>query len=292
METRMTTPLNGKFILITGVGHCGTKWLANVLHRPHQGIICYHEKKYNLAPSNRLHRVWVKLRGRLKKEAAWYYALRHELTNGLDSYYEAYFKFIKKQMRLYKVAGDSNSWIMARIPEVHAKLPIHCVIHLIRNGIQNVHSMFNTSRSNSVNTWLYTHYFPWYWKLLGNSPGELNSYISCEWDYWCYNWSLNLYMPKWMKDRIGPNRVLIYRLEDLLGNVEILADLIQKLNPDADLAVDELMALQEKDINRKTQTDRSPKALWSSWTNEQRQAFNRICGSTMKHYGYTTPKIP
>lgn len=36
----------GKFVLITGVGHCGTKWLAHVLRQPKYGIVFYHEHKF------------------------------------------------------------------------------------------------------------------------------------------------------------------------------------------------------------------------------------------------------
>ena len=81
----------GKFVLITGIGHCGTKWLSTVLHQPQDNMVCYHERKAQLTSGN------------------WYEALQHEFENGIDDYFRPYFEFIADQLAKYEVVGDSGS---------------------------------------------------------------------------------------------------------------------------------------------------------------------------------------
>jgi hypothetical protein len=46
------------------------------------------------------------------------------------------------------------------------------------------------------------------------------------------------------------------------------------------------------DINRKIDGDRRPERLWSTWTDNQRETFTRICGDTMAQFGYEIPGPP
>lgn len=77
--TRHSLP--GKYVLITGMGHCGTKWLSVVLHHPEDNMVCYHEMKARLTPGT------------------WYEPLVHELEIGIDDYFDLYFRFIELSFR-------------------------------------------------------------------------------------------------------------------------------------------------------------------------------------------------
>ena len=81
----------GKFFLVTGIGHCGTAWLATVLDRPDDNMICYHEHKNAVTGLN------------------WKASLMHEFEHGLDGRFEAYWQFMRQQMRRFQVVGDSNA---------------------------------------------------------------------------------------------------------------------------------------------------------------------------------------
>lgn len=199
---------------------------------------------------------------------------------------------MRSELRRHKVVGDSNGWTMCMVPEVDKKIPIHLIIHLVRNGIQNVHSMFYAHTEWSREDWIYTHFFRRYWKVVGSPMKDWDYYT--DWEKWCFDWSLNLTMPVWMKERLGEDRVLIYRLEDLTstGDVETLSGLIQRLDPSVNLPEKALKLLQREDINRKVHGDRRPEVLWRQWTDEQREAFLKICAAAMEHFGYEIPPRP
>jgi|GEM_PF-4445006 len=260
----------GKFFLITGVGHCGTAWLANVLHRPDDGLVCYHEYKNHIVDIN------------------WKESLQYEFNSGVGDLFDRYWAFMNEQLRRYHYVGDSNSWTMYMLPKVAAKLEPDRIIYLVRNGIQNVHSAFQNNRSIPRTDWLYTHFFRRYWELLDRPGGDWDIYD--DWACWCFWWQLNHTMPTWLANQLGPEKVVVYKFEDLLQDTDVLLRLIQQLHPsNLSISGKELKLAQQTDINRKVQGDRSSETLWSSWTDEQRAVFIRICGPGMKHYNYPIP---
>ena len=102
-----------QLFLVVGTGHCGTKWLSSVLHRPYNKMVCYHEKKLRKVPLN------------------WKDCLQHEFENGIDGLFNEYFSFMRAELCKYSVVGDSNSWAPHIIPDVAAKLPISKIIFLV-----------------------------------------------------------------------------------------------------------------------------------------------------------------
>ncbi len=261
----------GKFVLVTGNGHCGTKWLSRVLHAPDQEMVCYHEHKATLTPLD------------------WYAAFQHEFRHGIeDGYFDLYYRFFRHQLSRYAAVGDSNSWTMAHIPLLHRKIKVGLVIHLVRNGIQNVHSSYlhNLDRWQR-DDWFYDSYLRSTWELMGR-PGDDWNRLN-RWECWCFFWSLNLSMPDWMRRNLGEERVVVVRLEDLTTRVADLQTLLERVNPAAEFEDSELASLQGRDVNRKIRGDRTPHVLWSKWTPEQQTSFRRLCGPTMEHYGYPMP---
>ncbi len=99
-------------------------------------------------------------------------------------------------------------------------------------------------------------------------------------------------MISWMSKKLGGDRVLVLRLEDLVKNTDTLLNIIQKLNPKISPSIRELEILQKTDVNRKIQSNRSPDVIWARWSDEQREVFKRICGPVMEHYGYEIPPCP
>lgn len=260
------------FVLVAGVGHCGTKWLAHVLNRPDDGIVCYHEQKLALAPGG------------------WQDLLRHGLEYGADDLFTPYFDFMGRKLEEFHVVADSNSWTFETIPAVHERLPIDLVVSLVRNGIQNVHSMFCTNLSLPRNAWFYGDFIDSYRQLVG--PARADRWLETTWGVWCFYWSLNLTMPTWLAGRIGAERCVVYRLEDLTKHPSVLGSLLARLRPNVRLSPTEWKSLSRNDVNRKVSGDRSLATLWERWTDWQRATFTEICGLCMTHYGYEFPPQP
>ena len=235
-------------------------------------MVCFHEQLFEKTRFN------------------WYTAKKHELTQGIDSAFDGYWTFIAQQLQTYRILGDANSWTPSTIPDLDSRFGVDQVIYLVRNGIQNVHSFFYHSARISRDDWLYTHFHRRYWEILGCPGGDWDNYT--DWARWCFYWQINQAMPAWLADQLGGERVLIYRFEDLLHDSDVLAKLIEEINPEARLSAQELKVLQQTDINQKIRGDRSPEAIWSQWTDEQREVFKRICGPGMEHYGYSIPPRP
>jgi hypothetical protein len=218
----------------------------------------------------------------------WYDLLQYEFKHGIDGWFDPYFGFMRDRLNRYAVVGDSGSWTMARLPEVNRKIKVDRVVHLVRNGIQNVHSAFVGHVHRSPNDWIYTHYLRWYWELMDRPGDDWERYD--EWGYWCLAWAYqNLLMPSWMAENLGSDKVIVCRLEDLVSDVDQLADLVQKINPESTPAIKRLSAFQKKDINRKVKENRKPEELWRTWTPEKQAVFKKICGPAMEHFNYYMP---
>jgi hypothetical protein len=99
-------------------------------------------------------------------------------------------------------------------------------------------------------------------------------------------------MPTWLAGRIGADRCVVYRLEDLTKHHSALGGLLAHLRSTSRLSHSEFKALSHNDVNRKIPGDRSPATLWERWTDWQRETFAEICGLCMEHYGYEIPTQP
>ncbi len=268
---QQTDKRSGVFFLVAGTGHCGTKWLAQALNHPQQGIECFHEEKLNWITQN------------------WQECLEYEAAYGVAGLYRTYFAFIHQELQRYAAVGDSHSWEVNRIPEVNAWQPIDRLILLVRNGIQTVNSLYYWTRGVSPDDVLYTDQLRWYWTLIGSPGGDWNQYTP--WARWCWRWRANQATGQWLEQQLqGQTSLRVVRLEDMVADVEALADLITWLHPDATPDLAELRRLQVIDVNRKMRGDRSPEAIWDTWSAEQRAVFAEICGPAMDHYGYEWPR--
>ena len=260
----------GTFFLIVGTGHCGTKWLAQALNHTQMGIECFHEEKLN----------WTILdyRG----------CLDYEMVHGVGDLYRNYFAFIRQELQRYFAVGDSHGWEIKCVPEVHARQPIGHLILLVRNGVQTVNSLYHWASGVSEDDPLNTYWLRWYWEIMDQPGGDWRSYSS--WARWCLRWRANQATAHWLEQRLqGQTALRVVRLEDVTGDVKALVDLIQWLHPGAVPMQSDLQRLQSVDINRKMQGDRSPQAIWATWTAEQREVFAEICGPAMEAYGYEWP---
>jgi hypothetical protein len=259
----------GQFVLISGVGHCGTAWTARLLHRPRKGVAAFHEEKNRRIGLN------------------WKDALIHEWQNGPDEVHSPYWTFIRKKLDRHKRVVDSNSWSFKLIPRVNEYVPVHRVILLVRNGISNVHSLYQHNRSLPEDDWLYTVFFRSYWSLFENMPSKNEKLDS--WDHWCLWWSLNERMPGWLAEHLGGDKVAVFRFEDLLKSADAVRELLEAVGVPHALSDREIRALQHKDINRKIFGDRNPGSLVARWSEHRRKRFWRWCGSCMERFGYEMP---
>ncbi len=258
-----------KFILIAGTGHCGTKWLAYCLNRPFDNMVFFHELKMTI-----LNKEWLEI-------------APYQFEKGITEVFNPYFNLISLLMRRFKIVGDSNSWELCFIPEVHKKMKINYIIYLVRNGIQCVHSQYYINKEFPRSHWLYETFIKKYYKMLQSSKDDWNTYD--EWACWCFYWKINKYMPQWLKEHLNVE-VFIYRFEDLLKDTKKLKSLFLKINSNISISENELKSLQLIDINRKIKGHREPEFLWKKWTQYQRDVFLKICGETMEYYNYEIPK--
>ncbi len=230
----------GRFILQTGFGHNGSKWLSTVLNKPEASMLASHERK------------------NVELKMQWDDSLRYELEHGLDKSYFPYLEALDADLEQYDVVMDSNSWQPFIVPDLHLAFPIDLVIYVVRNGIQMVNSMYEHNKGKDYMPWLESDFLGRYWNILGKDPNEFAQLDS--FSKWCFWWSLNEEMPEWIANQIGEERIETYRFEDLLGDPATLYQLIGNIRGDGSVpyTTEELASFQKKDVNRKISGDRSP----------------------------------
>jgi len=267
----------GDFVYIAGMSRCGSKWLANVLDDPIRGVKFTHELA---SPDNGIiTNFW------------WDGRQRHALQYGVGSF-AAYWRILRDLLANFRVVGDAISWVPLLVPDMHEQVPVRKVIYLVRNGIQQVHSLWNNTswryyhNANDTNEndvrWNYEYMLHRYWDMLSR-PGQ-DWHEWSEWERICLMWQANTVVTKWLNDLIPGVYVGVHRLEDLIGDISALRRLVENVGLQLDDG--ELVSWQEYDMNRLTKGDRSPATLYASWTLDQQNAFDRICGSGMEEYGY------
>lgn len=256
----------GEFSLVTGIGHCGTKWLSTVLNHPDQGTICYHELSHTTSV-----REWERRQ-----------AFLHRQGVGRSSI-PRYWSRIEKDLLQYTHVCDSMSWCPVEAGKIAQAMDATRVIYLVRNGIQQLHSVAQKSIWKQVGDdhFLYGPFLKRYWELAGK-PHQPWSRWS-RWEKLCLWWGINDFMPKWIGDHFDGD-VDVYRLEDLTTDVPLLSGLLKSYGLEA--TDQQIKAYQKHDVNRKVQGDRRPETLWKAWTGGEREAFKRICGEGMARYHY------
>jgi len=242
--------MRNEFWLVAAAGHCGTMWLSQVIGAQ-VGWSAHHELRYELS------------------QQAWENAVS-------NSPQQVYWDQIGEELINYHVL-DSNSWAPHEIPMVNKVVPVSRIIYLVRNGIQQIHSLATQSaayrnlsdESFTIGSWLKT-----WWDIGEELPWEGTE----RFQKLCTLINASCYMPQWLRAH-GLN-VHVYRLEDVTSSVGILSEIVtghtQKI----------LRHWQFRDVNRKVVGDRRPATLWASWTPENQQMFTAMCKDTMLEFGY------
>jgi hypothetical protein len=260
------------FFLIAGVGHCGTQWLASFLNRPDEGMVCRHEQKFRVTP-------WLKA-----MPYAWFPAIQYEIEHGVDERYDAYIEYIKEAQQNVAVVGDSHAWEPFIIPKLQERLSIDRIIFMVRNGVQNVHSLYYHNSQFGRQSWFYETYLRLHADLLDIPWGDLD-----DWGKWCVWWATNVRTPEVLA-QTGP--VETVKFETLLADADALIRLTKSLQSLARPTTREAQQHAGVDLNRKIEGDRSPDYLWRTWTDHQRQTFKQLCGAAMEHFSYDMPAEP
>lgn len=263
-----------QFVIIGGIGHCGTKWLAQLLDQQAQGVLFYHEYKLSMSPKS-----WDD-----------WLEMEHEQPLAMAEYLELYVEAMQGQMRKYRIVGDANSWVPLSIPNVHQHIRVDRIVYLVRNGIPQLNSIWYRSQfgRRPVDSWMFVNYMRRYWVLAGKSYKE-------RWADWtqrekaCLWWATNAFMPDWLKTQLPETQIDTYRLEDLTGDIQMLTGLVRSFG--LEITQDELIAYQGKDVNRKIHDSRDPATVWEAWYEEWREVFETICGEGMAQLGYQIPEI-
>ncbi len=242
-----------QFWVVAGAGHCGTTWLG-ALFSAIPGWIGFHE-----------------LRQR---------SLQIEWTNAHTEDPKPYWDRIKEELRTRNVL-DSNSWAPFELSLVQQVQSIDRVIYLVRNGIQQLHSLKTQSpvwSEQAVTSYAYDGWLRDWWKA---SEQEKPFESMTRFERLCLLIQGHTYMPEYLIKQ-GLN-VVTYRMEDLTNDVDTLTQLVP-------LAPDVLRDWQARDINRKVEGDRTPSTLWRSWTANERATFMDMCRPAMMQYGYEIPQ--
>jgi len=247
-----------KLKLIVGSGHCGTKWLAGVLNAQ-PGVRFYHELRPTITQT-----AWFRL-AEYPPDAPVYHGYWGRIWRELDD----------------GEVGDANSWVPWQIPAVSKLIKVE-IVYLVRNGIQQLHSLSTCSgvwRTHPLDSFAFDVWLREMWRAIGEPDPPYD-----EWDRWerlCLLVKANGRMPAWLQAQ-GLD-VTTVRLEDLVTDAEALHQLAPHLDEQ------QLREWQERDVNRKVRGDRTPATLWGQWTDMQRDAFRRICGDEMASLDYEIP---
>ncbi len=249
-------------------GHNASKWLAELLNHPKQGVKAFHELKF------KHHRPWKR-------------AFKNELEHGLDhKMFKPYWNFVNKEMETHHVF-DSNSWSGYTIPNLVHLTNLYYVIYVTRNAVDWLHSVTLTSSynrfMNNLNSFPMSDLPRVAWDKMGR-PFKSNFDDFTAWERMCLSWAKSYYMPIWLKSEIDQS-VFVYRMEDLTSGNEA-QKLVRSFG--IKLSNKKVRSIQGKDINSHIRGDnkKTTQKIWNSWNKEQQKAFNKICGEGMEHYGY------
>jgi len=254
------------FSLITGIGHCGTKWLSTILNRPEQGVRCYHELSYPTTIG-----LWQDRQKAVRERGL------------ARNVFPKYWRQIDGDLKRYKFVCDSMSWCSIESVAAAKVGNAEKIIYLVRNGIQQLYSAANCSIWLHVSDdhFLYQGFLKTYWEIAGKPYKEWSRWT--RWEKLCLWWETNEFMPQWMTTRFD-GVVETYRLEDLVTPTGRLEKIVSRYG----LTIDgeSLHKLQGNDVNRKVPGDRSPSALWEPWSEKEKEAFLAICTKGMQRYNY------
>lgn len=233
-----------RFIVIASSGHSGTKWLSELMGL-RMDIKSHHELRNSM-----LRKSWVEL----------------DLKEPSDALFDDYWQRICYEEQFFDAVLDANSWPPHLLLKVHEHHEIFKVIYLVRNDIQQLHSLTTASEPlkqeqlpEAAEQKLRILY-----ELMPRKP-------KADYDAWdnfsklCLLVAANHFMPEYLAER-GMS-VEVFHLTRLLHQQEE----VRKLVPTANFKT--ILQLQQKDINRKVEGNRDPSTIWESWPKEKRRSF-------------------
>ena len=262
------------FVLVAAMGHCGTKWLAEVFDGL-PGVSFHHEFRCDMTG-------WP-----------WHKCFRHELEHGvIAKEFDGYWGQVEWELGKHAVVGDSNTWTPYIVPQVHHEaLPVRRIFYLVRDGVMTMYSASRHSwvwRRAPEDSWYFDVFLRKYWKLMGCPDPQWEN--RTRWEKLCTLWALNWPVYHWLKETLPDVPVTLHRLEDLTTDVNELRVLVEELSPGATIPDGELRQLQRQVVNRKEQERLTAGERWAMWTQTEREAFEVICGEGMRGLGYEIPE--
>lgn len=262
------------FALIAAIGHCGTKWLAEIFNSL-PDVLFHHEFRCEVTN-------W-----------RWYECFRHELEYGvIADEFNGYWGQIEWELSKHDVVGDSNTWTPYIVPQVHREaMPVQRIFYLVRDGVMTLHSARHHSwawRRAPEDSWYFDVFLKRYWDLMGCPDPQWEN--RTRWEKLCTLWALNWRAYHWLKDELPDVSVTLHRLEDLTTDAGALRTLIEELSPKTDISDGELRELQQHIVNRKERKRRTAEERWASWTPTEQEAFRVICSEGMQKLGYEIPE--
>jgi len=245
-----------KLYLVTGLGHCGTKWLAQAMRGASPRLESVHEAAKNWSPRTPRKRQW-------KLNAL--RAIEHGLTG---KYFDYYFERMARTLKTRDVL-DSHSWMAADVPAVADRLPVAGVVHLVRDGVQNVNSLYA----------LYGKRGNWFTGVIERETGYNGGDMFTAWCTW---WNHNWCTVAGLLSEGLPVKML--RLEDLTTRPGDLVGLARWMG--VQMSEQHARAAQGRDVGRHSKGNRDPVHLWRSWSDAQREIFTAVCKVEMERFDY------
>lgn len=239
--------------LVTSIGHCATKWLAQALDAQ-PGIKAHHELKTAVAGM------------------PWHKALKYEQRNGAASAkYREYWDRLDADLQENQIVVDVNSWVPTALQDVTQHRDVDRVIYIVRHGVSQLHSLWNHSdawRKAPLNSHHLTDYITAFTGI--EDVSEMD-----RWERMCHLWAGNAYYAHECDETVSFEQLT----QSPIG--------LQKIIPS--IGDTETLALRQNDVNRKVTGNRRPPDIWAKWTPEMRETFTAVCGDAMELMGYKVP---
>lgn len=268
---------SGKFVLIFGTGHCGTKWLANALNFPDQKMVFFHEKKFEL------------IQQLMQPANVFQYCFDRDTTQGIGAFYDPYWDFMKKLLQDHVLVGDSNSWMVGQLEEIQQHIHVDYAVHLIRNGILTVNSIFLKSHTVAIPQQRKQDILDRYPGICQSNPRTEAVQFLVKWIHTCECWKNNDYISGALGKILPQDRILPVKLEEITSDPENYQTLCRTFHPGFSMDPDSITQIQNTDLNRKITQSRNPRHIFRGWNQIQRKLFTMICGEEMALWGYGIP---
>ncbi|MDV3503090.1 sulfotransferase [Marinobacter sp. M-5] len=247
---RVLKELNNSFFLVTSTGRTGTALFTNLLNEC-IGVQVEHEP--------------------IHREQYWH---RLALENPVNSHaYISRFRikeiFLRKKRGLRY--GEVNGALRRHVKDIRCLVPDAPVIHLVRNGYDVVSSIMNRATFTKLD-WAYRDMIP------HSSIVNKDQWVKfSRFEKICFMWSEE---NRWLNECCETT----VNFEDLINDYTYFNEKFASV-----LGMEIEESHWRKHVERKINANRVCESANTpeNWTEEQHEAFQRICGNEMRKYGYT-----